>query len=416
MLDLLGKPERIKQAIIEKTGISEQELAEKVRSKQEEFHGLINEAAALYSIAKEMGIEIQLERKDLIFTPIKQLTPGMQGINIHARVMKVLAPRKFEKEGRKGRVCNLLIADNTGEATLVLWHRDVELVERGVIEKGDAVDVLGAYVKNTGEVHLSLGGQILKVKEREKLPEAKAQLKKINEFGEGMSGVDFVAEVVEVGAVNSFEKNGRMKQVASLFVADETGRIRVSLWNGNASLVERLKAGDKVKIEDAYIKEGFFGKEAHVDWRGRIVINPKVELPPLAVERLRRVKINELKEGEAVEIEGEVIEGNARTYKFCNKCKVTARDVCPKCGSSELERRFAVSIILKDETGGINCVLFGDVAKEFLGIKEIPEDVEPETILELKKGDWKGRRIVVKGKARRSSFTGDIEFIVKGVV
>jgi len=415
MLDLLSKPERIKQAIIEKTGISEQELAEKIRNKQEEFHGLINEAAALYSIAKEMGVEITPER-ELTFTPIKKLIPGMQNVNIHARVMKVLAPRKFEKEGRKGRVCSLLIADTSGEATLVLWHRDVELVEKGVIEKGDVVDVLGAYVKDSGEVHLSLGGQILKVTEREKLPEAKAQLKKINELEGGMSGVDFVAEVVEVGAVNSFEKNGRMKQVASIFVADETGKVRVSLWDGNASLAEKLRSGDKVKVEDAYVKDGLFGKEVHVDWRGRVAINPRIELPPIAVEKVRRAHINELKEGESFEIEGEVVDGNARTYKFCNRCKLTAQDACPKCGSSELERRFVMNIILKDETGGINCVLFTDVAKEFLQLKEFPKDVEVETIFELKKGDLIGRRVVARGKARRSRFTGDLEFVVKRII
>lgn len=415
MLELLSNPERIKREIISQTGISEQELIEKVVKRQEEFHGLINEAAALYSIAKEMGVRIGEERKELEFTPIGKLAPGMQNVNIHARVMRVFAPRRFEKEGRRGRVCNLLIADETGETTLVLWHRDVELVERGVVEKGDAVDVLGAYVKDGG-VHLSLGGQLLKVKERGKLPEVRSELRKIAELEEGATGVDFVGEVIDVGAVNSFEKNGKVKQVSSLFVADETGMIRVALWDGNASVGERARRGDRVKVENAYVKGGLFGKEAHVDWKGRVILNPNIELPPIKIEKIKRMKVGELREGEEAEVEGEVVRVEGRSFGFCRKCRVTAQGACPKCGSSELEARLLVNAVLKDESGEMNCVMFGEVAKQFLEVKEIPQDVDARTIVELKRDGLVGRKVVAIGKAKRNKFTGELEFAVRRVV
>lgn len=159
MLEFLKDPEGIRKAILKEKKIGEHELSEKVRRRQEEFNGLINEAAALYSIAKELGVELKSKEGELQFTKIGSLKQGMQNVNLHARVMRILAPRKFEKNGKGGKVCSISVADGSGEVILVLWHRDVELVEKGIIEKGDTVDVLGAYVKDPGEVQLTLGGR-----------------------------------------------------------------------------------------------------------------------------------------------------------------------------------------------------------------------------------------------------------------
>jgi replication factor A1 len=390
MLEFLKNPEAIRNAIMSSKKISEKELAERVGKRQEKFNGLINEAAALYSIAKELGVDVEAER-ELQFTGIGKLSTGMKDVNIHARVMRVFAPRKFEREGKEGWVCNILIADGSGEATLVLWHRDVELVEKGIIEKGDTVDVLGAYVKDSGEVHLSMGGQVLKVKERTKLPEIASELNKIGEIEEGMGSVSFVAEVLEVGAVNSFERNGRKKLVSSLLVGDESGKVRLTLWEDNAELAGRVNVGDVVKVEEGYVKKGLFGTELHADWRSRVIINPRnALLTRVGVESIERVPIAKLKDGMHAEVEG-VIAG---------ACRRTAGE------------KPEVDALLKDDSGEVHCIFAN--AKEFLGVKRIPHDVDADTILELKKGELIGKKIVVRGSARRGS--SGVELAVERVV
>jgi replication factor A1 len=397
MLDFLKNPEKIRRAIIEEARVPEQELSEKVRKRQEEFHGLINEAAALYSIAKELGVEVGWEEGELQFTGMGKLSPGMQNVNLHVRVMKVLAPRRFEKNGKGGRVCNISIADESGDGILVLWHRDVELVEKGIIEKGDTLDVLGAYVKDSGEVHLSMGGQVLKVKQMGKLPEITGGIRKIGEMEEGMGSVDFVAEVLEVGAVNSFERNGRKKQVSSILVGDGSDRARLTLWESNAELVNSVKVGDVIKVEDGYVKKGVLGKELHADWRSRVIVNPRDITLNVRLENIARVRISELKEGMLAEAECSVV------------------DVRIQSGSPETAK-IVVNALLKDDTGEVDALFIGRNAKDFLGVKEIPHDVDAATILELKKNELIGRKIVVRGSARENKNTGKIEFAIERMI
>lgn len=396
MLEFLKNPEGMRRAIINGKKISEKELSEKVRKRQEEFNGLISESAALYSIAKELGVEVKSEKSELQFTPIKSLSPGMQNVNLHVRLMKILAPRSFEKSGKGGKVCNISIADESGEGTLVLWHRDVELVEKGIIEKGDIADVLGAYVKDSGEVHLSMGGEVLKVKQRGKLPEIASSVRKIGEMEEGTGSVDFVAEVLEVGGVNSFEKNGRKKQVSTLLISDGSDRARLTLWEGNAELAERVKVGDVVKVEDGYVKKGVFGKELHADWRSRVMVNPKnVTMPEIRTERAERVSISGLQEGILVEVE--VIVANA---------SIASND----------PMKLTVGALLRDESGEVDGLFIGENAKDFLGVKTIPQDIDAATILELKRSELIGRNIVVRGSIRKNKSTGNTELVVERMI
>ncbi|QLJ53409.1 MAG: replication factor A1 [Candidatus Fermentimicrarchaeum limneticum] len=418
MLEFLKNPAKMRKAITEKSRIPETEVAEMVKRKQEEFYGLINEAAALYLTTKELGIELEVEKDELRFTPLEELSSDMQNVNIHAKVMRVLAPRKFERNGRSGRVCSLVIGDKSGEATLVLWNRDVELVEKGVIEKGDVVDVLGAYVKESKEVHLPMGGQVLKVNSRATLPDVVGGLRKITEIREGVENIDLIAEVLEVGAINSFQKEGRVKYVSSIVVADESGKVRVTLWDGNAELVRRMKSGDRIKVENAYAKKGAFGRELHADWRSRIILNPRnVKLPRIKAVEAERRRIVDLKEGMAAEVEGGVTSATARLYEMCGRCGSSVqKDVCPKCGSTEIKRGVVVNAVLDDGSGRIGIVLFDRNARGFLGLKEMPADVDAGTVIELKKDEIVGRKVVADGNVMRNKVTNELEFIVKGLV
>jgi hypothetical protein len=212
--------------------------------------------------------------------------------------------------------------------------------------------------------------------------------------------VDFVAEVLEVGAVNSFEKSGKLKQVSSLLVGDESGRARLTLWENNAELASKVKVGDVIKVEDGYIKKGLFGKELHADWRSRVIINPSnVKLPEIKMEKAVRVPIAHLKEGMLAEVEGSVEKAAIRSSE-----------------SSHENMKLIVDVLLKDESGEVDGIFPGGNAKEFLGVKEIPPDVDATTILELKKGELVGKKIVVRGNAKKNKDTNRMELVVERMI
>ena len=64
--------------------------------------------------------------------------------------------------------------------------------------------------------------------------------------------VEIVLDIVDVGEPREFDKFGRSGRVANAVAKDETGDIKLTLWNDD---VDKIKSGDKVKITNGYVSE-----------------------------------------------------------------------------------------------------------------------------------------------------------------
>ena len=64
--------------------------------------------------------------------------------------------------------------------------------------------------------------------------------------------VDIIVDVVDVSLPREFEKFGKPGKVANAIAKDETGDIKLTLWNED---IEKVKAGDKVHLENGYVNE-----------------------------------------------------------------------------------------------------------------------------------------------------------------
>jgi replication factor A1 len=64
--------------------------------------------------------------------------------------------------------------------------------------------------------------------------------------------VDIIVDVVDVGEAREFEKFGRTGRVATAIVKDETGDVKLTLWNEQ---IDKVKPGDKVHITNGYVSE-----------------------------------------------------------------------------------------------------------------------------------------------------------------
>jgi len=74
----------------------------------------------------------------------------------------------------------------------------------------------------------------------------------IGELRDGAKRVDITATVVEKG--NTREVQSRYKdetyKVASAVVADDSGNIKLTLWNEQ---IDQLQVGDKIRVENGYV-------------------------------------------------------------------------------------------------------------------------------------------------------------------
>jgi replication factor A1 len=163
----------------------------------------------------------------------------------------------------------------------------------------------------------------------------------------GQSDVALTGQVLDTGEVRTFDRDdGSEGQVANITLGDETGRIRVTLWDERAPRVEELSPGTTVEIVDGYVRERDGDIELHVGDRGRVdEVDATVTYEP------ESTPISEVELGEDADIAGVVRSADPkRTFE---------RD-----DGSEGQVR---NVRLQDDSGDIRVALWGEKADRDVG-------------------------------------------------
>lgn len=74
----------------------------------------------------------------------------------------------------------------------------------------------------------------------------------INELKPKMGKIEITAEVTEKGEPRTFEKFGKQGKVCDAQIKDETGGVKLTLWNDQC---DQVNVGDKIKISNGYADE-----------------------------------------------------------------------------------------------------------------------------------------------------------------
>ena len=74
----------------------------------------------------------------------------------------------------------------------------------------------------------------------------------ISELKAGQGNVTVEGEITDVAEPRTFEKFGKSGRVANATLKDDSGQIKLSLWNEQVDLV---KTGAHVRITNGYVNE-----------------------------------------------------------------------------------------------------------------------------------------------------------------
>ncbi len=283
-----------------------------------------------------------------------------------------------------------------------------EKAKEKILEKEKELDGL---VSRVGAAHIVANELGVKTLEK-KLP------KRFNvaDLKPDMNGVDVDLEVQQVYEASEFTtKSGRKGAVGSFLGADETGRIRVALWNTHAKAVKKMKEGDVIRLVNCYTRENRGRVELNLGSRGRLTLNPEgVSVEGVEREQLERKKLSDASPGEVVEVRAAVVQHSDRPpfYDACPKCNKSVRDgVCEEHGEVDPEKRLIVSGFIDDGTTSVRAVFFSQAAEAVLGMKR--EDVisaaDPYENLPL------GKQFVFTGRFRHNEMFDRNEITVFGV-
>ena len=74
----------------------------------------------------------------------------------------------------------------------------------------------------------------------------------IKDLAPRQGNVDITIDVVEKGDVREFEKFGKSGRVCNAVAKDDTGSIKLTLWNDD---IDKINVGNKVHVTNGYVSE-----------------------------------------------------------------------------------------------------------------------------------------------------------------
>ena len=354
------------QAIVEgwekvQDKISKEEFISKFNEHKSEFEdaSFFNDVDFLIMVVNPLTDEKAEPVADVVegeFMKISDVEPGNEGFNVVARIMTIGNHRIFtSRKGKQGKLCNLKIADDTGELRLVLWTENIKHLKH--VKEGDIVEVTNIECKEgyRGGKEFSLRPRsTLKPLEEgdERYPENIDAFPVYEENFVPISDilpdqtVSVLGRLIRVPKPHSYESNGKKGKVTSLEIQDATGKTTYTLWNNDVKLIEtlELKEGDIVKVLNEQSRERN-GEISLSHWDGRICkAKGDYDIPEYS-ENI--IKIGEAQEMNDVSLIGVVT-------KVQDVIEFTRND-----GSEG----FVKSIELTDDTNSIRVTLWGDDTK-----------------------------------------------------
>jgi replication factor A1 len=290
-------------------------------------------------------------------TPVSDIKGEMQ-VNIVARVVRISRVRTYNSNGREGKFITLDLKDNTGSTSFTLWNRDIEILDEIGLKEGDSVKILGAQSRvRNGEVNLTHSwiGRI--IKGEFDVPEHEENMIKIGDAHE-MKNVTLMGIVSKIHDKITFQRrDGSAGAVKSIVISDDTGSIKVTLWNDDTDL--NINKGDILKITGGNIEFDEYSEtdyRVNTGWNSKLDINPeedaglkqileehKKELEPIKIEDLHKIE----DEGEEVDIIGRIME------------LYDANEFQRTDGSAGLVR----SVKIADDTGTVRASFWDDKAE-----------------------------------------------------
>ena len=245
------------------TDVSEEKFREAVEQKVQQMEGLADEETAAMIIAHEL--------QDNEVDTVADIDPAMEEVKFVAKVLSIGDLRTFDRDEAEedGRVINVEAADETGAVGLTFWDERAVAVDDGELAEGDVLRVKGRPKEGYNGLEVSVTEA--EPHETIDIEVTAGDEATIDTLTLGQSDVNVCGLVLGTDSVRTFSRDdGSEGRVSNLTIGDETGRIRVTLWDDRADRAEEIDPGTAVEIVDGYVREREGSLELHVGDRGAV--------------------------------------------------------------------------------------------------------------------------------------------------
>ncbi len=301
----------------------------------------------------------------------------------------------------------------------------------GVLKRiEEKIEEFGGLVSRAGAIIIvgkELGVELVK---------KKPKVLKIRNLISGLNSVNLCVKVLRIYPSREFSReNNETGRVINLLAGDETGVVRVSIWNEKVEMLKDVKEGDVIEIINGYTREDDFGGiEVRVGKQGSIKkldVPIEIEVPENAVtaqlvqkRNYKRVNLGQVKEGDAVIARAAIslVFERPVIHYLCPSCKTKLQEGmrCEEHGEVKPDKLLILSGVIDDGVASINFVAFRkDVGRLLnMGVDEIEEKIK--TMGEKKFfEDYVlpiiGKEFVFRGVIRKNELTEFAELVTMRV-
>ena len=297
---------------------------------------------------------------------------------------------EFERDdGNKGYVCSGDFADGTGKIRVSFWNEKSEYP----FEIGRAYKIENARIRlGMYEVELNAGrsARIIEADEVEEaalpsfeeLENSLYELKNIEELDEDDRSFKVIGRILSLNEIREFQRSdGSKGLVRGMEIGDNTGIIRVSLWDDTARTP--CDVGDPIKIKNPSVRfndnqiELSVGAAATVDDPTQDEIDSLPSYKELEDRAYQLKEIEELNEFDTnIRVKGiftDIYGGRLLTPRcpHCNNTLEEDEEECSYCGNEVDEPNYLLMLPgkIQDDTGEVSVTFFNNLAEELLEMK-----------------------------------------------
>ena len=349
--------------------------------------------------------ELNMLREELRPTPIGEIyeidDDGIE-IDIIGRFLSIDDPREFQRDtGEVGLVRSAMFADESGKVRLSFWNEKAQ----GDYEVGEAYRIENARTRlGMYNVDLNIGGgsRIIRLSEEQAremfIPELATLEKaiydyiKIDDVEEDEQDKILIGRIIEMYDPREFERDDGTGLVRNIEIADDTGSIRVVLWNDDAE--REFELGQPIKLQNPRLR--FNDRSNRVEASitgGTAILEPnESELAklPSQEELMEAIYVSKtieslLEDDTNVKVTGRICDVNTDRVllKRCPHCDnnvehTEMENVCDFCGEEFEEPKYTlfVNTTIEDETGEIQVTFYENLAEELI-------DMDKERVISL---------------------------------
>jgi ssDNA-binding replication factor A large subunit len=245
----------------------------------------------------------------------------------------------------------------------------------------------------------------------------------------GVKNVNINGRIFQISNINTFKrKDGTEGKVVNLLIGDNSGFMKLVLWDKQTELVSEkiIDVDHAIQVSNALARENSFGDiELSIGKFGSVRSSNEEFLPNAddllhryAVIPNQRIFISDIRSG-TFEIKGSAVQIFPGKFIFfvCPECgKSLDTNICKDHGEVEPSAALVLNVVIDDGSGDIRVTFFRNIAEQTLGIssKEVAAIAEPERY-NLIKEKLLGKELVIQGKVKKNKDFNRFELTASGI-